>query len=685
VVDPTSGVAAQIAYAGDSKNAFAQVGASDAATIHEDNLQNYYIPLNGQYYSYDASLSGQAWTTGLSAQLSASVAGGFPQSLTVSGGSGTSQTSGAITYKIMPDGSESVGEAVEVKLTLSDAASGTSFAYAAWGADDIGDVDVSSSVSVTYGGKTTTLAGPVASTDPALTKPGGEVSTTIMTRIGDTFQVGFSFSASGTVGNTNYFTTDYLNPSITGSSTLSLLLQATPGITPTTPTWNSSDGGVDYGFTISGADLPQTTTVDVDWASGPTVDTIISRAVPSATTNTAQGTYNLHASPSQLGIPPKGTKYLLVVADPDNLVTAADPGKTKSLEVSTDIEVSDLGLNFTTSVALGAIEASWMRHAGLDPSSSTFDLEGSVTVTNSGHVPTRPFELTIFASAEGIYDPENDPTFRSLLALPVTSLNAGESRDIPLQGVTNPILLTSGGTPVYQNGFRILAVAVQQGESQTEQPASFDPSAIAERLAALFETASSAYDALFTATHSGMASTGAATLRHYLDGTGSDLEFGSTTATEVGDDPAFHNAMIHALQYAGHTLKGRRHAFLSVEIPQGAVGTPALGEGASTNVPGSYDFDLKCSIHGTQGSSGHFTGRIQSLGKGRRHILQVNGTLTIRLLDVYEFDDSDVYQGGLNVLARALTVFGSAKPFHDAVTVTVHVHRSISDPESTPR
>jgi hypothetical protein len=38
----------------------------------------------------------------------------------------------------------------------------------------------------------------------------------------------------------------------------------------TSLTFDPKNGGVDYGYTISGADLPQPTTVDLYWANGTT-------------------------------------------------------------------------------------------------------------------------------------------------------------------------------------------------------------------------------------------------------------------------------------------------------------------------------------------------------------------------------------------------------------------------------
>ncbi len=323
-VDPTSGIAAQIAFFGDSKNAFAKMGASNTASIHEDNLDNYYIPLNGQYYSDDASVFIQASATKFSAQVGASVQGGDPQPLTVSVGPAAGQTSSAVTYKIMPDANESDGEAVDLELTLSDAASGTSFAYQNWRENDVGNVDFSSTVTVTDDGETTSLSGPVASTDPASTNTGGQAVATVHAHIGDTLQVAFSFTASGTVGNKNYFTQAYLSPSLTGSSRLSLSLQAAAGITPTTPSWNVSAGGVDYGYTISGSNLANPTSVGFYWASGTSISTILSPAASPIPTQTAQGTYSGYLNPSAISAPPAGANYLLAVADPSHLVDAGD-------------------------------------------------------------------------------------------------------------------------------------------------------------------------------------------------------------------------------------------------------------------------------------------------------------------------------------------------------------------------
>ncbi len=137
--------------------------------------------------------------------------------------------------------------------------------------------------------------------------------------------IGFSSDFAGNK-NTQQFS---FNINVTVSKT-----PVNPDLAATSLAWDTAQGGVDYGYTISGGDLQQPTTIDLDWASGTTPDTIIGNPIVTTTTNTAQGTYNLHATPSQLATVPSGARYLLAVVDPNNDVTPADPSKVASLALS---------------------------------------------------------------------------------------------------------------------------------------------------------------------------------------------------------------------------------------------------------------------------------------------------------------------------------------------------------------
>jgi len=172
---------------------------------------------------------------------------------------------------------------------------------------------------------------------------------------------------------------------------------ALTSIIATSPTWNTTDGGVDYGYTIGSAGLPNATTVDLDWASGTTVDTVIGTPITSTTTQTAQGTYQLHATPSQLGTPPAGATYLLVVADPDNLVSPTDPSKVASLALTSIIATSP-----TWNTTDGGVDYGYtIGSAGL-PQATTVDLDWASGTTVDTVIGT-PITSTTTETAQGTY------------------------------------------------------------------------------------------------------------------------------------------------------------------------------------------------------------------------------------------------------------------------------------------
>jgi GH24 family phage-related lysozyme (muramidase) len=116
-------------------------------------------------------------------------------------------------------------------------------------------------------------------------------------------------------------------------------------IAPTTPSWNSSDGGVDYGYTISGADLPQTTNVALYWGPTTTFDSSQDTLIPASIveSQTTVGVYgSFHLTPAQAGTPAQGEKYLLAVADPNNMLgTFSQSSNVKSIPIqNTDLAVS---------------------------------------------------------------------------------------------------------------------------------------------------------------------------------------------------------------------------------------------------------------------------------------------------------------------------------------------------------
>ena len=106
---------------------------------------------------------------------------------------------------------------------------------------------------------------------------------------------------------------------------------ALPIIAPTVLTFDTNDGGVNFGYTISNADLPQATTVALYWAPDSTFDKTKDTLIPGSVTDT-QTTIGAYASPhidrKTLGVSPSGTRYLLAVADPDNKIIQSNTVKS---------------------------------------------------------------------------------------------------------------------------------------------------------------------------------------------------------------------------------------------------------------------------------------------------------------------------------------------------------------------
>jgi hypothetical protein len=112
-----------------------------------------------------------------------------------------------------------------------------------------------------------------------------------------------------------------------------------PGLTPTGPTF-TSDGGVDYGDTITGGYLPVATTVELAWASGKAQSDIKGSPIDTQPTSTGPGTDGpFHVPATALQDPPAGAQYLLAVTDPGNLVPLADANNVSALAL-TDVAVA---------------------------------------------------------------------------------------------------------------------------------------------------------------------------------------------------------------------------------------------------------------------------------------------------------------------------------------------------------
>ena len=101
-----------------------------------------------------------------------------------------------------------------------------------------------------------------------------------------------------------------------------------PDIAPTSLTGNTAQGGVDFGYEVTGADLTQDTTAALYWASGTTTDTILEPAttpIPIPKTTPVGQVQTVHLAPTDFpGGPAPGATHLLLVVDPNNVINESD-------------------------------------------------------------------------------------------------------------------------------------------------------------------------------------------------------------------------------------------------------------------------------------------------------------------------------------------------------------------------
>ncbi len=106
-------------------------------------------------------------------------------------------------------------------------------------------------------------------------------------------------------------------------------------ITPTKLAWNPTQGGVDFGYKVSGAALTQDTTAQLYWASGTTTDTILGPAatpIPIPKTTPVDQVQSVHLASSDFpGGPAPGARYLLAVVDPDNKIDEGVEGEKNNV------------------------------------------------------------------------------------------------------------------------------------------------------------------------------------------------------------------------------------------------------------------------------------------------------------------------------------------------------------------
>jgi hypothetical protein len=154
-----------------------------------------------------------------------------------------------------------------------------------------------------------------------------------------TFQVGaFDESLHGGTYHAQYFQGGIDEVAYYSSALTSTQIQQhykagaeVPDIVPTSLTWDTAQGGVNFAYKVTGATLPKDATAMLYWASGTTTDTILEPAttpIPIPHTTPLDQIQTVHLAPADFpGGPAPGAKYLLAVVDPDNQIDEGATGE----------------------------------------------------------------------------------------------------------------------------------------------------------------------------------------------------------------------------------------------------------------------------------------------------------------------------------------------------------------------
>jgi hypothetical protein len=103
-----------------------------------------------------------------------------------------------------------------------------------------------------------------------------------------------------------------------------------PDLAPTLLRWSST--GAEFAYEITGADVPEDTTVALYWASGPSFSDRLGGPIYSIPAERAVGEYGpFHVRDAALSAPPRDTTHLLVVTDPFGLIDQNQANDVQSI------------------------------------------------------------------------------------------------------------------------------------------------------------------------------------------------------------------------------------------------------------------------------------------------------------------------------------------------------------------
>ena len=313
-------------------------------------------------------------------------------------------------------------------------------------------------------------------------------------------------------------------------------------------------------------------------------------------------------------------------------------------------------------------------------------LDASVTVMNAGTFKSKAFDITFYARKDtGPYTP-GDLILTHYVG---PALNPGKSITLKLK-IRDPVYLVNPFTNGYYLGVQIdpkNKIAETNEANNFMQVSGVDPIDLGADISVTL-----AASGFFLS--SGFA-TASQAVEHYLDNTvatgGTPIDWGNGTdySNEVKKSPEFSKSVRAArsllIKQLTKSYNATGSGFTKLDVPTTVIPPPEFE---------SKKDDLYFTMHGTQGSSGEFSGiQVTPIKHVKKNtVCTFVANLSIKYTDVYEFDAGDATKGyvirsitaNIGSCMRHLQMCGWAKPFNDSVTAIVTVSGQFTTNRTIP-
>jgi hypothetical protein len=225
------------------------------------------------------------------------------------------------------------------------------------------------------------------------------------------------------------------------------LTGAKPDLAATTPVLNK-DQGVNFSYSVSGANLSVAPTLGLYWSTDVKYDKSDAAAFTVGTPQMAQGTYPVHVLHNQLSAPPAGTQYLLAVINPDVSIRESDNPSPDDVNQDEN-NVQPLLLQSSLTIVSPA-QGNIIYMTSADGRTATVPLQIAVTGFVTGDLTWKKLDIHYVSPVTGTVFDKSNPGDKAPSADPFVYIEKPYGYDITGKGGTLTIQasVTINGTQV---------------------------------------------------------------------------------------------------------------------------------------------------------------------------------------------------------------------------------------------